>query len=116
MDELKALGDLKVVRATWAMLTSADRFAKENKDEVERGQKRSRLLSELPQQGKTPHLSSEAGQRLLSDEAAGSKRTCWRMSARWRGWVSLRRDAREHDGAFSACQVDHTFETFTIGA
>lgn len=74
MNELKVIGDLHVVRATWAMFVSDDKFAQENYAHYERGLKRSELLSRLPAEGKLPHPSSKEGIRLYSDEARATLR------------------------------------------
>lgn len=69
LEELRALGDLNVLRATWALFSSEELFAKENHAHNLRGQRRAELLMELPASGEMPDLSTQAGERLFSDES-----------------------------------------------
>lgn len=69
LGELHALGDVNVLRATWALFSSEELFAEVNHAHVLRGQRRAKLLMELPASGEMPHPSTPAGERLFSNES-----------------------------------------------
>ena len=73
-EEFKSLDKLNVWNATWALFTSADRFAVIDRERVEQSYRRVELQMLLPALGKEPHRSSEAGRRLTSDENVAAVR------------------------------------------